>query len=462
MRVLTGNTGYSQPAFNDFTLKLKMVNPSFQQESGLPTLSGPVAGLSVIAIKGLLGYTDNPLAKRFAEYVDTAALGQIGDNMTIQRALVPASIQKLWSTLPVNEKSRQEVTAAQQAMSYMAAHGKFLTPDSTEEEKAAYLKNLRISAHNIVALRSVLGLIMPVAPTIQESTGVPDYLKNVGITGLRPEFFDILTKITEKNQGDITDPYELAMATFIGKYPGKLIYTVSRTDKQTKVLIKTTEELKNWAITNDRLIKTYGEAAFVFAPQVGKFTSDSYAWVQAAGLMENKDLETYYKDVLVAQDKQSYYDIGSKEKELLSNLADPGARKAVIENSTAARNSLKSSNPLLNSALIGTGNAIGDEQYLMSKVKQLIADQKADINPATRARMSLAIQMVEGFVAFTKDPRLAGGGADAKRARRDQVDADLKELMVGDLAVTEAYRSMFKSILFTLSRDTYVTFDRRS
>jgi hypothetical protein len=76
--------------------------------------------------------------------------------------------------------------------------------------------------------------------------------------------------------------------------------------------------------------------------------------------------------------------------------------------------------------------------------------------------MSLAIQMVEGFVAYTKDPRLAGGGSDAKRVKRDQVDADLKELVVGDLAVTEAYRSMFKSILFTLSRDTYVTFNRRS
>ena len=462
MRTLTGNTGYSQPAFNDFTLKLKMVNPSFQQDSGMPTLAGPVAGLSVVAIKNLLGYTDNPLAKRFGEYVDTAALGQIGDNMTIQRALVPASIQKLWSTLPINEKSRQEVTAAQQAMSYMAAHGKFLNPNATEEEKAAYLKNLKISAHNVVALRSVLGLIMPVAPTAQESTGVPDYLKNVGITGLRPEFFDILTAITKNNEGDIVDPYEVALATFIGKYPGKLIYTVSRTEKQTKVLIKTTEELKNWAITNDRLIKTYGEAAFVFAPQVGKFTSDSYNWIQAAGLMENKDLETYYKDVLVAQDKQSYYDIADKEKELLANEADPAARATLIAKATAARNNLKSSNPLLNSALIGTGNAIGDEQYLMSKVKQLIADKSADINPATRTRMSLAIQMVEDFVAFAKNPRLAGGGAEAKKARRNQVDADLKELMVGDLAVTEAYRSMFKSILFTLSRDTYVTFNRRS
>jgi hypothetical protein len=76
--------------------------------------------------------------------------------------------------------------------------------------------------------------------------------------------------------------------------------------------------------------------------------------------------------------------------------------------------------------------------------------------------MSLAIQMVEGFVALTKDPRLAGSGSDVKRAKRDQVDADLKELMVGDLAVTEAYRAMFKNILFTLSRDTYVTFNRRS
>ena len=462
MRVLTGDTGYSQPAFNDFTLKLKMVNPSFQQDSGMPTLAGPVAGLGVIAIKSLLGYTNNPLAKRAGEGLDTIALGNLGDNITIVRAIVPASVQKLWAILPVNEKSRQEVTAAQQAMSYMAANGYFLNPNATEYEKATYLKNLRISSHNIVALRSFLGLIMPVAPTIQESLDIPDYLKNVGVTGLRPEFFEILNKITEKNQGDITDPYELAMATFIGKNPGKLVYTVSRTDKQTKILVRNTAKLKDWAITNADLIKTYGEAAFVFAPQVGDFTADSYAWIQAAGLVENKDLEKYYQDVLVAQDKQSYYDIADTEKDLLANTIDPNARARIITQSTAARNSLKSSNPLLNSALIGEGNTIGDEQYLMSKIKQIIANPKTDINTATRARMSLAVQMVEGFIAYTKDPRLAGGGSDAKKVKRDQVDADLKELMVGDLAVTEAYRSIFKNILFTLSRDTYVTFNRRS
>ena len=462
MRVLTGNTGYSQPAFNEFTLKLKMVNPSFQQDSGMPTLAGPVAGLGVVAIKSLLGYTNNPLAKRVGEGLDTVALGNLGDNITIVRAIMPASLQKVWAILPVNEKSRQEVTAAQQAMSYMAANGYFLNPNATEYEKATYLKNLRISSHNIIALRSFLGLIMSPAPTIQDSLGVPDYLKNVGVTGISSEFFDILDKITKKNQGDITDPYELAMATFIGKNPGKLVYTVSRTDKQTKVLIKSTDELKNWAIANDNLIKTYGEAAFVFAPRVGDFNADSYTWIKAAGLVENKDLEKYYEDILVAQDKQSYYDIGDTEKELLANTADPGARRAIIENSTAARNSLKSSNPLLNSALIGEGNVIGDEQYLMSKVKQIIANPKTNINSATRSRMSLAIQMVEGFVAFTKDPRLAGTGSEYKRERRDQIDVDLKELMVGDLAVTEAYRAIFKNILFTLSRDTYVTFDRRS
>lgn len=462
MRTLTGNTGYSQPSFNDFTLKLKMVNPSFQQDSGMPTLAGPVAGLSVVAIKSLLGYTNNPFAKRVGEELDTVALGNLGDNITIVRAIVPASVQKLWAILPVNEKSRQEVTAAQQAMSYMAANGYFLNPNATEYEKSTYLKNLRISSHNIVALRSFLGLIMPVAPTMQDSLDIPDYLKNVGVTGLRSEFFEILDKITKSNQGDITDPYELAMATFIGKNPGKLVYTVSPTDKQTKVLIRSTNELKNWAIANDSLIKTYGEAAFVFAPRAGDFNADSYTWIKAAGLIENKDLEKYYEDILVAQDKQSYYDIGDSEKEILANTVDPNARARIIAQSTAARNNLKSSNPLLNSALIGEGNVIGDEQYLMSKVKQIIANPKTNINSATRSRMSLAIQMVEGFVALTKDPRLAGSGSDVKRAKRDQVDADLKELMVGDLAVTEAYRAIFKNILFTLSRDTYVTFNRRS
>jgi len=467
VRALTGKSGYSQPQFSEFTLKLRMMNPSFSQDAGLPTLSGPLAGLSVVAFKNILGsvpgsipfigkYID-PAAKMAAEQIDTLALGNIGDNLDVIRATVPASVQKIWSALPFDEKSRQEATAAQQAMAYNAAHGLFLDANSTEQQKSEYLNNVRISAHNIIALRSVLGLISPVAPTMQDSKGIPDYLKNVGITSLRSEFFDILNSISKDNTGDVQDPYELALATFTGKYPGKLIYTVSPTTKETKIVIKNTDGLKNWAITNQGLIKTYGEAAYIFAPQTGKFNAATYNWIKAAGLVSNKTLEKYYTDLLVAQDKQTYYDIRRVEKDILSKESDPETRAVIINDATNATQSLKDANPLLASALIGEGNNIGRESVMLQQVEQIISNPNTPIDSGTRQRMQLAIDLVNNFVTFCKDPELKNmiNGTELKAERKRQIEAGLRELMLGDLYITEANRAIFKSILNFSSRDSY-------
>ena len=471
IRVLTGKSiGYSQPQFSQFTLKLNMMNPSFSQDAGVPTLSGPIAGLGVIGVKNFLGTVPGKLpfigeylqapSEQLGEGIDTFALGNIGDNMDITRAIVPAGLQKVWAILPFNEKSRQEVTAAQQAIAYNAANGKYLDPNATAEEKNNYLKEIRISAHNIIVLRNLLGLIAPVAPTMMESVGLPDYLKDVGITGLRAEFFDILNGIAKTNNGEVNDPYEMALATFIGKNPGKLIYTVSREDKQTKVIVKNTDKLKNWAINNKSFIDTYGEAAYIFAPQVGKFNAGTFNWIQAAGLMENKTLENYYQDLLVAEDKQRYYDIAREEKAQLEKLSDPEARSNVIINATAARDALKAANPLLEPALIGQGNNIGGEKTMLTQVEQIINDPKTNVDPSTRRSMALAIKMMREFMAFSDNPEYANvtNFAELKRQRKEQIEANLKELMLGDLYITEANRAIFKSILNFYSRDSYSAF----
>jgi hypothetical protein len=469
-RALTGNLGYSQPLFNEFTFKLRMVNPSFSQDAGLPTLSGPIAGLGVIAVKNLLGTVPGkipfvggqiqPYAQQLGESIDTFALGNIGDNVDVFRAVVPSSLQRVWGMLPFDEKSRQETTAAMQAIAYNAANGVGIDPNASDEEKAKYLDNIRISAHNVLFMRHFLGLFSPVAPTTMESVGVPGYIKDTGITSLRSEFFDILNGITAANQGDIADPYEAALATYIGKNPGKLIYTVSREDKQTRVLIKNTDKLKDWGIRNAKLVEQYGEAAYIFAPQIGDFNAATYNWIQSAGLVKSKSLEKYYKDLQTAEDKQKYYDIARQEKEILGEMSDPQMRANVIKAATQQRAALKANNPLLNSALIGEGNTIGNEQVLMNSVEQMISNPGVKINPATRQRMALAIKMMREFIAFSTDPELKNvtNAPQLKAARKAQIEANLNELMLGDLYITEANRAIFRSILNFYSRDSYYAY----
>jgi hypothetical protein len=455
-RALTGNSAFQQPLFNDVTLKLKLANPSFSPDAGMPTLSGPIAALGVIGMKQILGAT-GVTGKKVAEEIDNYALGSIGEGMDLVRALVPASLQRLYAILPVNEKNRQESTAAMQAIAFNAAQGNIPKATDTADQKYEYLKNVRLSAHNLMVMRSVLGLVSPITPTIQESKGVPDYLKNVGITGLRPEFYDIVNAITKKYGGDIQDPYDLAVATFVGKNPGKLIYTVSRDEKQTNVVIQKTKEMKNWYIQNEGLVKKYGEAAFIFAPQTGEFDAASYAWLESANFIKNKDLEKYYLDVMLSQDKQAYFKIAREEREALAQTVSPSARRAIIDVSTAQRQAMKAANPFLESAITGGGNEIASETIMFQSIEQILTDNTVSIPPATRSKLLVISSQIRDFINLSQDKEIreANNFADIKRQRKADIEALIAQMLEGDLIVKEANRAVFQTILDYYSRDTY-------
>ena len=462
VRAITpGEQSFKQPMFNDFTFKLTLANPSFSPDAGMPTLSGPIGALSVLTMKAILGKV--PPTKEFSEELDNYALGDIGDGMTVIRALVPSSLQKLYSLVPKDETDRQESTAAMQAIAYNQAFNtdeqmaKYLDPNASAEDRYNYLKNIRLSAHNIVVMRSILGLFSPIAPSVQESINLPDYLKEVGITGLRPEFYDLVNAVTQKYKGDIQDPYELAVATFVGKNPGKLIYTVARNEKQTNVIIQKTKAVKSWAIQNESNVKKYGEAAWIVAPHTGEFDAATYSYLEASGLLQDKSLERYYLDVLVSKDKQAYYDIGKDEKEFLKSTPSITARKAKIAESTRQRALIKASNPLLESALVAGGNEVASELNMLTNLEEMIKDSSIEMPIGTRQRLAMVSSRVRQFVSLANDAsiREADNFADIKRDFKLEVENLIASLSAGDAILTEASRAIFKSILGYYSRDTY-------
>lgn len=469
LRALTGGIGYHQPQFDNINFKLRMMNPSFQQDSGLPVLSGPIASLSVLTAQSVLGHVDaipfignhiSGKAAALAHTIGSVALGSsMSENISVANAILPAGLMHVWGLLPVNEQSRQEVTAAQQAMAFNAANGKpgssFLDPNSTPEQKAAYLKNIRISAHNIIFMRNMLSLVMPATPTLTASVDVPNYLKKVGITALRPEFFDVLTGVM-KSSNPSQDPYGEALAVFTMKNPGRLVYTTSPDSKQTRVVVRTTQELKGWAANNSDLIKTYGEVAFIFAPQTGKFNAGSYNWLKAAGLIKSDSLEKYYDNLLVSTDKQKYYDIATQETQQLERVSDPASRAAIIKGATDARAMLKMANPLLMPAL--GGSTIGLESTLLTSLSSLVDNKSTNIPDGTRLRMSQAINLMNDFVQFAtnSDNKQLNNFVELKKQRKAEIESSLLDLMSGDLYITEANRAIFKGILSYYSRDTYV------
>lgn len=462
MRALTGGA-FKVPAFNDVTLKLRLINPSFAEDAGAFSLSGPVAALSFIGFRSVLGYAPGPLdgpAEYLADELDTVALGYLGDNITLRRAVVPLFIQNVLDILPQQEMTRQETTATFQAISYIQAFGDEsmqLPANATDEQKSEYLKTLKIASHNVIAARALLGMISPISPTLRESKGVPDYIKRTGIGTLRAEFFDILAGIEKTESNEVFDPYELAVAMFVGKNPNKIIYTVSRSEKNTKVLIDKTDAVKKWSQFNKDTINTYGEVAYIFAPQIGDYTADAYNWLEANELISSPSIEKYLDNVQIARAKQQYFDIERQQRELLDKEASIPERRLIIKKATSARQQIKNANPLLNLALQTGGFEVATEERLLSSLEQMLFNKQTPISPDTRQRMAIATSAVREFISFSTNPemRLIWNFIDAKRAKRQAIEQALQPLIQADPAIREANRAIFSSILGFYSRDTY-------
>jgi len=468
VRKLSGDNQFKVPQFDNFKVKLQMLNPSFSPDSGIPTFSSPAASVTILAIDGLLGKYGNAFTANLGEDFKKATLGSFGETMSFHSAIVPLYIenairlskpaQEVFGITDIEHKSREEKSAAMQAISYMQAYGNQPLPENpTPQERNDYLKAISISTSNLLFMRGFLGMFSPASAALQESKGVPDYYKQIGITSLRSEFYDILDGIKQTYGTDIQDAYALATAIFVANNPKKSIYLASRNDKQTNILINKTQEVKDWALSNKDFINTYGETAYIFAPKVGEFNPAVYNWLESQDLLGQPDLEVYLERVLVAEDKAAYFNIARKEDEALANTPDITLRQSIITASTAQRQALLNSNPYLLEALQSKNN-FPSEKIMLENLSTLLSDANTPIPDITRVKMRAAVNEVEQFVALSTDQefKMLPNFTEIKRQRKYEIERLLNDLRTGDLAMFEAYRAVLQPILDFYSRDTYV------
>jgi hypothetical protein len=165
---------------------------------------------------------------------------------------------------------------------------------------------------------------------------------------------------------------------------------------------------------------------------------------------------------LVSADKQAYYDIGRREREILNETVSISERRAIIARSTNQRAALKSSNPLLEAALTAGGNEVASEERMLVSMEQMLSNVDIDIPKETRMKMLNITSQVREFINLSNDStvRQASNFSDVKRERKEQIEALIQDLSIGDLMLKEANRAIFRAILNYYSRDTYVAVPR--
>ena len=218
-----------------------------------------------------------PWTNKAADYLDKWAMGHIGRNTDLGDILKFAA-PMLFSTIIDTFKSTEDSTAksnyAMQAICYREAFGNGIPDNPTPEQKTDYLDSIKTDAGNIAWAQSIIGLQSPAYPQLKDGRGLPEFIKENGISTWTSAFWDIYNGILQSDV-EVANPFELAMATFIGKYPGKACYTIPRNEKAVKVFISKTDELKEWATKNKRFLETYDESGigYIFAPKIGEHLS---------------------------------------------------------------------------------------------------------------------------------------------------------------------------------------------
>ena len=481
LRVLTGNDSFKVPNYNELTLKLRLTNPSFSPDAGQPALSGPMGAVGVLIGRGLLrnfaptleglGIIDKkqvdalqPYAEKSSDVLGKIGLGNFADSMTFTKAFTPMLLDTFGAALsgkvPVLQKfnedwERQQNTAMYQAMAYFQAFGNAPGANATAEEKYEYIKGLRIGTSNIMFARTFLGYMSPGMPTFKESKDLPNYLKKVGITSFKAEFWDIYAGILRNSGDDVSNVFDLAVATFVGKNPGKIIYTVERTQKEYKVFINTTDNLKNWAIENKSFVDSYKEIAYIFAPKVGEYNPSVYNWIEAEGLIKAPELEDYLLKLQIAEDKQLYFGISKQLEEQLKTVGITESRKELIAIATQKKKMLLNSNPFLQAEIEGSVNDRGVLKTKFKTLNEAINSSTTPVDKQTRKAMKLILEEVADFVLIGEDSQLAAryDYTEIKEQRKAEIVDIIDKIAKANPAVAEANRLIFKPLLNTYSRE---------
>jgi hypothetical protein len=464
-KLSVGSPDFSLPF--DTAIKLKGAAPSFQDDAGIPYLSGPIASISVIGVKAILGKFEP--TNNMAEDLDNFALGQLGDNPTIINSLIPAGLRKVWSLLDYNEVTQQEASALNHAVSYHYANGKGIYPDDKKyiredgtRDNALYQadlnefrSNIQISTHNILWFRNFIGLLSPVQPSLKETKDLSEWSKLNGQTSPRQEFADIYDSVQEMYP-DAEDHYELAIAMFIADNPGKLAYLPSETSDGVAIVKAYSNEMQNWIINNRKYVDDYGNAAMIFAPNTGAFNSGVYNWAKGAGFINSREFSAFLNDVAMQEMENAYYDLDDQEEKELALAIQPDDRRAIINDYKKRRNLMKMQTPALED-YINSGSRNKEKYEFLNNVIALSRDENIDIDPRARAYVEEAYKIFDGFMVFADSDyaRNHYDPAELKHAKKLEVLNELETLASEDKSgiVKQLIRISFRGLMNSKSRE---------
>jgi hypothetical protein len=288
----------------EFGAKVKMLTPSLNPDSLVPTFSGPIAGASVVTISSLV----NIFSPGAADTIKGYALGKYSVDQPILSALLPAHINRLYGAMNQDDRNSQYASAWRKAVTYLEASGNGLPKKydadnnlipPTPGEREAYRLAVKNTTLTILGMRFVTGFFVPASPSVNLKSDMAQWISDNG----RANFKQTWNKLLEQYPGD----YEGAMAKWVELYPNQIPFTITESEKKTIAPVRYAEESGNFVDQNGELFKKYPSAAGFLIPHKTGFSWDAYKSMKDIGILYSKRVDDYLLEVQTAADLQEYY-----------------------------------------------------------------------------------------------------------------------------------------------------------
>ena len=327
-KILTGKD-LAVPMPLEFTGKIKMLTPSLDPESSIPAFSGPLSGITFVALERLLPNFMGPIKDNLLK----TTLGSYSKNATWTDVILPSNLRRFMSAFDQDDQNSQFASAARKALAYYAANGEGLKPDIrdangdltiiSEQQKYEFTRKVESTAMNVVVTRFFLGLMSPVAPQVGFGEDIPRYLKETGNVNFKSEFNKLVNEIAKTGEEDV---YNKALQQWTKIKPGLLAYTIGETDANKIATVKKTKQAATWVKDNRDLVKQYPEGSAFFIPYVGEFGFDEYVFLKREGYIESLPIDDFLKRVSVAEDYTSYRELQKQYDEKIDNAKIPSMK----------------------------------------------------------------------------------------------------------------------------------------
>jgi hypothetical protein len=428
-----------------FGAQVKMLTPSLNQDTLIPTFSGPLAGVSMKVISNLVDVAGAPGA---ADTITQYTMGKYAVDRSFVSAFLPAHINRLYETMSTDERDSQYASAWRKAVTYLEAggHGLKYTEDEfgnvippSIQEQEEYRQRIKNTVLGILGTRFVYGFFAPASPSVQLKADMADWIKDNGKANFKQAWNGLL----DQYPGD----YDAAMAKWVQLFPNQIPFTVPESEKKTVAIIRYAEESGAFVEENADLFKKYPQGAAFLIPHKSGFSFDAYKTMKDMGLKYNKRVDDFLKEVQTVADLQTYYSKKNEYEASLTTKVTDFERSMARDEFQSWAKVFKAGRPLVQEELAEGGKKAVARIAAIDDLRNMINDPKVTVRGPTQKSLKEMLDVYDSYKMQKQALENVSGTTNLVAFMKDSAIVKIRELSKKNENTMSAYNTLFASLL---------------